>query len=132
MRDPRQIWVSNYFHHLSGHNIHTLGTKSPWFWTKLKNDRPILEKLSLQDGLLYELENITEDLFLDQLLPYRFDNRVLEIKLENIINDPNFFFTKICDFLHILKPFDIENTFIKNQFKNPNSKTFQDLFYDMP
>ena len=132
IRDPRQIWVSNYFHHLSGHSIHTLGKNSPWFWTKLKKDRPILESLSLKDGLLYELENITADIFLDQLIPYVFDNRVFEIKLEEIIDDPRNSFINICEFLNVKKPFNIENIFIKNQFKNPNSKSFHDLFNEMP
>ena len=132
VRDPRQIWISNYFHHLSGHPINTLNTKFPWFWKKLEKDRPILEKLSIQDGLLYELNNITADFFSDQLIPYEFDDRVYEIKLEEIVNNPKNSFRNICNFLNVLKPFDIENIFTKNQFKNQGSKSFQLLFNDMP
>ena len=86
----------------------------------------------MKDGLLYELENITADIFLDQLIPYVFDNRVFEIKLEEIIDDPRNSFINICEFLNVKKPFNIENIFIKNQFKNPNSKSFYDLFNEMP
>ena len=63
------------------------------------------------------------------------DIRVVELASytsPKIIEDPRNSFIKICEFLNVKKPFNIENIFIKNQFKNPNSKSFHDLFNEMP
>ena len=52
IRDPRQVLVSNYFHHQKGHRIEFNG----WIWDQLAQDRPILEGLPQEEGILYELD----------------------------------------------------------------------------
>ncbi|MEL6361285.1 MAG: hypothetical protein AAFR21_09365 [Pseudomonadota bacterium] len=85
LRDPRQFFVSSYFHHLDGHII---VRPDQWIWRKLEKDRPILESLSLEDGLLYELDNITKDVIDNQLRPWRPAPNILEIRLEEFNPDP--------------------------------------------
>ncbi len=84
-RDPRQLLVSNYLDHLKRHNV-----ISPvgWHWTKLEQDRPILEELSAEDGMIYELDNITKDIFDNQLRAWRGGDHILEFKLEEFSPDP--------------------------------------------
>lgn len=84
VRDPRQVLVSNYFHHLDGHTTHS---RLGWVWDKLIEDRRVLEALPQEEGILYELENITKDLFDNQFWPWQEDSRVLELRAENLGRD---------------------------------------------
>lgn len=80
IRDPRQILVSNYFHHREGHPI----VGKTWVWKKLELDRPYLQKLSQEEGLIYELSNITGEIFETQLRTWRGGPRILELRLEDV------------------------------------------------
>jgi len=80
VRDPRQVWVSNYFHHKKGHAIES---PAGWVWERLKTVRPILENSSLEDGLAHELQSITNDLLTNQLAAWKQRTNVLELKLES-------------------------------------------------
>lgn len=78
LRDPRQVLVSAYFHHRDGHPIQSAG----FVWDKLAEDRPILQSLSMEDGLLYELDNITGSVLDDQAVVWQSDARVLELRVD--------------------------------------------------
>lgn len=80
IRDLRQVLVSDYFHHLDGHS---LSSPAGWVWDQLVEDRPRLQELNLEQGLLYELDHITADVIDNQILPWRSDPRILELKLES-------------------------------------------------
>ncbi len=84
VRDPRQLLISNYFYHKEGHKI---VAPDQWFWEKLKADRPILERLSVEDGLRYELDNITRDILENQLAPWTGRENIIEFKLEEFSPD---------------------------------------------
>jgi hypothetical protein len=81
VRDPRQVLVSAYFHHLKGHQIES---PAGWMWDRLASDRPKLESLPLEDGLLYELDNITGQLFDQQIFGWQPDSRVMEVHIEHL------------------------------------------------
>jgi hypothetical protein len=123
LRDPRQVLVSNYFHHLNGHNIDT----GKWVWEKLKEDRPILRRLSLSDGLLYELNNITRELFETQLFAWRPGSETLEVRLEDFAEKPKFWRRRIAEH------FDLSPELIdlpENRFANPSGRRWEDCFDD--
>lgn len=95
IRDPRDVVISAYFSHLRSHS--TSG------WPELVEFRKRLAGLSPKEGLLAELEFIT-------LLPtngYNLrpfqcmmewnysDNRILELRYEDMVSDPNTFFTRL-------------------------------------
>ena len=81
IRDLRQILVSAYFHHRAKHSI---SSPAGFHWDRLAHDRPILQGLSVEDGLIYELDNITGQLFDEQILSWQPDPRVMEVRLEHL------------------------------------------------
>lgn len=95
LRDPRQVLVSNYFHHKGDHHTEFNG----WVWDKLIEDQPILRQLSKEDGLLYELDNISKGVIEKQLLAPFDDERILTIKLEAFSEAPRNHLREIATFL---------------------------------
>jgi hypothetical protein len=122
IRDPRQILVSNYFHHLQGHAYES---EAGWFWDKLYNDQLALNALSQEEGLLYELKNITKDVLDNQIFGWRGDNQVLEIKLEDFDANSLQYVNIIAEFTGLKVPTDIN---VSNKRSNINSKKWQDCF----
>lgn len=80
VRDPRQIWVSNYFHH---RDRHPTESRAGWVWDRLMKDRPILRDSSLEEGLRHELQSITQDVLAGQVEPWRPRPNTLEVRLED-------------------------------------------------
>jgi tetratricopeptide (TPR) repeat protein len=78
LRDPRQLLVSNYFHHVDGHDIALNG----WVWDELASTRTMLKSMNLEDGLFYELDHITSDVMENQILPWNSNDSIIEFKLE--------------------------------------------------
>lgn len=80
VRDPRQVLVSGYFHHREGHAVENeLG----WVWDGLKQARPHLQALPLEEGLLYEMDHVGGDVLDNQLAAWRPHPAVLDLKLED-------------------------------------------------
>lgn len=95
LRDPRQVLVSNYFHHKGSHHTELNG----WVWDKLKTDKPILQELPKEEGLLYELDNISKQVLENQIFAPFSDDRILTLKIEEFSNAPKAAFAQIATFL---------------------------------
>jgi hypothetical protein len=79
IRDPRDIVVSAYFSHVHSHPTDN--------WPELIAHRAQLQKLSKDDGLLWELERIKR--VFEQLYEWDYaQENVLELKMEDVIADP--------------------------------------------
>lgn len=120
-RDPRQILVSSYYHHLEGHDLCSSG----WVWDKLCEDRTILRRLSLSDGLYYELNNITRELLDTQIFGWQSAADVLDIKLEEFAEQPAAWRSRIAAHL------EVEPAWLgvqENRTANPAGKRWQDVF----
>lgn len=118
LRDPRQVLVSNYFHHVGDH----LTEASGWVWDQLLHDKPILRGLSKEEGLLYELDNISKQMIEKQLLAKFNTDRILTIKLEDFDQDPRQHLHELSDFLQIPEVTGID---FNRRFANPNSGPWQ-------
>lgn len=91
IRDPRDIIVSAYFSHLYSH------PEANW----LANHRKRLKAVSKEEGILLEMKfikGILQDL---QSWNYSYPH-ILQIKMEDLIENPNEIFTKIFHFLELL------------------------------
>jgi hypothetical protein len=97
IRDPRQVLVSNYFHHKGDHHTEING----WVWDQLKHDKPILNELSKEDGILHELDNISRHVIEDLVLASFDDERVLTLRLEDFSADPKAHLERIASFLKV-------------------------------
>jgi hypothetical protein len=79
IRDPRDIVVSAYFSHLHSHPVDD--------WPSLIAYRTRLQKLSKDDGLLWEMEFCRKQF--EQLYEWDYAQKnVLELKMEDVIADP--------------------------------------------
>ncbi len=79
-RDPRQFLVSAYYHHLDGHPVET----ETWRWPKLESDRVKLNSMNVEDGLIFEMDNIAGDIIDRQFRAWIFRPEIIEIKLEEL------------------------------------------------
>lgn len=125
VRDPRQVLVSNYFHHREGHNV---SSEVGWVWEALAEDRPHLLSLPEEEGLLYELEHITADIFNNQLDAWRLHPNVIEFRMEDFIGAEGYehpSVRRLVDFLRVEKrpPLKFDNT-----FGNEASKSWREVF----
>lgn len=125
IRDPRQILVSNYFHHLRGHN--TVGSQG-WVWEKLIEDRANLERLSFEDGLLYELGNITRDVLENQIFAWRPEAQTLDVRLEDFARDPQSGLERIAVFLGLNEARAPSGNAAR--FANPESRPWRECLPD--
>lgn len=90
IRDPRDILVSAYFSHRNSHP--TEG------WPELVEHRKQLRELSLEEGLLREMEFSAPDL--EDIASWNYqDDRILELKFERLVSDP--FQTMLEAFSHL-------------------------------
>ncbi len=121
LRDPRQVLVSNYFHHKGDHGFEFGG----WVWDQLKIDKPVLQQLPEEQGLLYELDNISKGVIEEQLLAPFDDDRVMTVKLENFAKNPQSFLIEISAFLQIP---DVAGIDLQHTFANPDSSTWKAHF----
>lgn len=120
LRDPRQMFVSGYFHHLEGHDILWPG----FYWEKLAEDRPRLQRLDLEQGLLYELENISADV-LGQLEAWEDDERILNVRVEDLVRDPPATLARMLAFLGVEGDPRID---LRNLTANPDSRDWRTVF----
>ncbi|MCH8489188.1 MAG: glycosyltransferase [Oceanicaulis sp.] len=114
IRDPRQVLISSYFHHKGNHHTELNG----WVWDQLKQDKPILNELSKEEGILYELDNISRHVIEDLVLAPFDDERVLTLKLEDFAADPA---THLEQIAHFLKVPDIAGIDLGSTNANPES-----------
>lgn len=124
LRDPRQVLISNYFHHKGEHPFRA---KAGWVWDKLEEDKPVLRALNEEDGILYELDNISKDIIDNQLLAAFDDDRVLTMKLEEFSEDPRGGLQRIADFLQVAEIAGID---LDATYANPESGAWRMHFTD--
>ncbi|MAN45864.1 MAG: FkbM family methyltransferase [Alphaproteobacteria bacterium] len=121
IRDPRQVLVSNYFHHKHDHNTEYAG----WVWDKLVTDQPILRELPEEEGLIYELENISKEVIETQILASLEDDRILTFKLEAFEEDRLAYLQQIAQFLGVA---DIAGIALGKRGGSDNSNLWQAHF----
>lgn len=121
IRDPRQILVSDYFHHKGNHYTEQHG----WVWDKLAEDQPVLRELSQEEGLLYELDNISKDVIENQILAPFDDHRVMTVKIEEFSKDSKTFLRRIAEFLGVP---DIAGADTGRTWANPESGPWSEYF----
>lgn len=100
LRDPRSILVSGYFHHRAGHPI---AGPAGFVWEKLGVDRPLLECLSEEEGLIHKMDNISGAVITDQILAWPGDVRVLEWRVEDIAERRGAFVAELTRHLRLKK-----------------------------
>lgn len=120
IRDPRQVLVSGYFHHRSDHP-----TEPNWVWDQLVEDKPILRDLPEEQGVLYELDNISKQVIEEQILGDFNDERILTIRLEDFSLNPSEHLKKISDFLNIA---DLAGLDLNRTFRHAESRPWQNVF----
>ncbi|MBE9192465.1 sulfotransferase domain-containing protein [Gloeocapsopsis crepidinum LEGE 06123] len=93
VRDPRDIIVSGYFSHRYSHSTEN--------WEKLISHRAQLEKVSKEEGLLLEMEFSRQ--FLEEMYHWNYNlPNVLELKMEDMIQNPYESFVNIFQFLEVI------------------------------
>lgn len=132
IRDPRQVLVSGYFHHKGDHPA-----APSWVWDQLVEDKPILQSLSEEDGILHELDSISKQVIEEHILADFSDERVLTIKLEDFAKNPAEKLREISEFLKVsgLHGLNLERTFAykesrpwQNVFTSKIRKAFKDKY----
>lgn len=79
IRDPRDILISAYLHHLEGHPV-----DNRFFnWPELASLRSRLSDLNTEDGIIEELNSITKRVLDDQLSHVPKTDQILTMKLES-------------------------------------------------
>lgn len=121
LRDPRQVLVSNYFHHKGDHHTEFNG----WIWDQLARDKPILHKLDEEAGLLYELDSISKQIIETQILAPFDDDRIMAVKIEDLSEDPEGHFQKMSEFLGVP---DIAGLDFSRTYANPDSGSWENHF----
>ncbi len=94
IRDPRDIVVSAYFSHLHAHLLSD--------WAELPDFRKKLSSLSEKEGLLAELDFISDLTTngrnlrpLQCMMDWNYDDpRILELRFEDMVSDPEVFFRR--------------------------------------
>lgn len=114
LRDPRQVLVSDYFHHKGEHRSVSGG----WIWDQLAKDKPILQSLPEEEGLLYELESISKQVIETQILAPFDDPRIMTVKIEDFSRDPAGHLQRMSDFLGVA---DIAGIDFSRTMANPES-----------
>jgi len=79
IRDPRDIIVSGYFHHRSTHSIHE--------WVELADHRKRLKSVSVDEGLMLEMDFLVGVLERMEIWDYNLEN-VKTYKMEDIVDNP--------------------------------------------
>jgi hypothetical protein len=122
IRDPRQVLISNYFHHKGDHpDVAEVG----WVWDQLVKDKPILRELPEEEGILHELDNISKQVIEDQILAPFDDDRVMTIRLEDYTQDPEAHLLNISEFLNVP---DVAGINHGNTKANPDSSDWKKHF----
>jgi hypothetical protein len=93
IRDPRDIAVSSYFSHLHSHSTDN--------WAALVKHREKLQNLQKSEGLFLDIEFITPGFKRLEKWNYTLPN-VMEVKMEELTQDPYNKFVEIFDFLGII------------------------------
>jgi len=93
VRDPRDIVVSAYFSHKKSHHTDD--------WPELIDHRARLQRLSVSEGLLLELDFIRP--FFEHMLTWDYEQEnVLELRMEDMTANPLPSFLEIMEFLELI------------------------------
>jgi hypothetical protein len=96
VRDPRDVCVSAYYSHLASHPL------TP-DWPELARIRELLSGLDKDEGLLFEIGYLN-GVFQAMASFSPCDPDVLEVKMEDLVDDPGAGFVEICRFLGLCGP----------------------------
>jgi hypothetical protein len=121
IRDPRQVFVSDYFHHRGDHGYEY----ADFVWEQLKDDLPFLRVLPEEAGLLHELDHISRDILENQLSSWEPQSNVLEIRLEDFDQNADQIMSKIMRFLGLTEPIQINGD---AKGANPEARHWQEVF----
>lgn len=92
VRDPRDIVVSGYFSHKYSHPV-----DGPWGQSFLMAHREWLLSVSESEGIMKEIEIAFA---LKTFVSWKFDDpNILELKFEDLLNEPVIHFERIFDFI---------------------------------
>jgi hypothetical protein len=94
VRDPRDVAVSAYFSHLHSHRVDAE-------WPELAGRRERLGALSVADGLMVELEALAWQFGTMRDWEYG-DQRILELRMEDVTAHPYEEFLRVFRFLDVL------------------------------
>ena len=122
IRDPRDIVISSYFSHLETH--------SDYMWPELNEYRSELKSLSLADGIMATMRHLDAMMIDGELVPifdslnqwnYN-DDRILELKFEDITRNPFIEIPILFDFLGLLN--ESRKSDPNNSIKSPLQESF--------
>lgn len=99
IRDPRDIIVSGYFHHLHSHREVVNGI----VWDELPPHRKRLRELDHDEGLMAQIEFSYP--YIHTMATWNYQQPgVLEVKMEDLVTEPLKRWTQICTHLDLLAP----------------------------
>lgn len=99
IRDPRDIMVSAYFSHLHSHPISFGGVD----WPELAQLREELKHVSEAEGLLKEIDFLAP--LIDGIATWDYHQpHILEVKMEELVDQPELWWTRILEHLQWLAP----------------------------
>ncbi len=119
VRDPRQMLVSAYLHHLQSHPTET----DQWVWHQLKIERDKLRKLDFEQGLICEMDGISGEA-LGHMSEWQPDDRVLEVRIEDAAGDRQGFVSRIATHLKVDPP----NVDWSRQFSDSGASHWSNCF----
>jgi hypothetical protein len=93
VRDPRDIIVSAYFSHMNTHNIDYL--------PGMEKNRRELQSMSKRDGLLHTMDFLAG--LMEDLASWQSDDRILEVRMEDVLTSPFLGMTRILSHLGIME-----------------------------
>ncbi len=114
--------VSGYFHHVEGHPIES---PNGFVWDALARDRPVLRELSVEEGLLYEMDHIGGSVIDEQLDGWWDDERVLEVRVEDVNADRAAFIDRLEE--HLGATLEFEPSW-SSRFSDSGAGSWQEVF----
>jgi hypothetical protein len=109
IRDPRDIVISSYFSSLKTHSFEN--------WPELQAHRQKLNDLSKEQGILLEMEFISDVFRSLNNWSYQ-DSRILEVKMESLMKNNYLGFLEIFKHLNLLDEYDQSTSSIAVQTRN--------------
>lgn len=95
VRDPRDVLVSAYFSHLHSHSTEN--------WPELAAHRDALQSVSKEEGLFLEMDFSRR--FFEHMAQWDYDQpHILELKMETLTQNPDYWFVEIMRFLDMIGP----------------------------
>lgn len=126
VRDPRDILISAYLHHLEGHPV----DNRFFYWPELESLRYRLKTLDTEEGIVEELNSITKRIFDDQLSQIPIKDQILTVKLEEFVLSRSENLRRISNFFDIqpVTEINFDNVPKGSNEVRQNSRDWQNYF----